>query len=61
MVASTSKLGNPPWLKLEWNEDLILAEHEPWFELAENPPVPEHDKRKSELLAIAGPRGFFLE
>jgi hypothetical protein len=54
------QLGNPPWLKLEWDEDVILAEHDPWFELAENPPIPEHDRRKSRLLEAAEARRFFL-
>ena len=26
-----------------WEESSVLAELEPWFELAEKPPVPEHN------------------
>lgn len=54
------QVGNPPWVRPRWEENPVLAEYEPWFELAEKPPVPEHSRRKVELLSTPGPRSFFL-
>jgi hypothetical protein len=54
------QVGNPPWVRPIWEENPVLAEYEPWFELAEKPPVPEHNRRKSELLADGGPRDYLL-
>ena len=34
------QVGNPPWVRPIWEEDTILAEYEPWFELQERQPVP---------------------
>ncbi|HEX5566363.1 MAG TPA: DNA methyltransferase, partial [Streptomyces sp.] len=31
------QVGNPPWVQPRWKENPILAEHEPWFMLAERP------------------------
>ena len=27
------QVGNPPWVRPEWEENVVLAELEPWFEL----------------------------
>jgi hypothetical protein len=54
------QVGNPPWVRPRWEENPVLAEHEPWFELAEKPPVPEHSRRKTELLSTSCPRNYFL-
>ncbi|WP_329524250.1 class I SAM-dependent DNA methyltransferase [Streptomyces jietaisiensis] len=45
------QVGNPPWVRPRWQEDLILAELEPWFVLAEKPSTAEWRLRKEELLA----------
>ena len=29
------QVGNPPWVRPRWEENPVLAEYEPWFELAE--------------------------
>jgi hypothetical protein len=54
------QLGNPPWVRPRWNEDLVLAELDPWFELAESIPPSEHNGRKKDLLASPRAREFFL-
>ncbi|MFE1550715.1 class I SAM-dependent DNA methyltransferase [Streptomyces sp. NPDC058718] len=48
------QVGNPPWVRPDWREDLILAELEPWFVLAEKPGAAEWRLRKDEALAISG-------
>ena len=29
------QFGNPPWVRPEWDENVVLAEQDPWFELAD--------------------------
>ncbi|KJY47276.1 hypothetical protein VR46_04450 [Streptomyces sp. NRRL S-444] len=43
-------VGNPPWVKQEWKEGGVLAEFEPWFELAEKPSNEAWATHKSEVL-----------
>ena len=54
------QVGNPPWVRPIWEENPILAEFEPWFELTEKQSVPAHNARKAELLALAGVRNFYI-
>ena len=54
------QVGNPPWVRPQWDEDIVLAEREPWFALAEKPPVPEYNKRRTHLLSVDATRNFFL-
>lgn len=53
------QVGNPPWVRPIWEENSVLAEFDPWFELQETPPVPVHNVRKAELLSMAGARGLY--
>ncbi|MFF5856375.1 hypothetical protein ACFY8B_12150 [Streptomyces sp. NPDC012751] len=43
------QVGNPPWVRPRWEEDVLLAEFEPWFVLQEKPAKAEKDRRRSEL------------
>ncbi|MEW2048891.1 DNA methyltransferase [Streptomyces sp. NPDC005476] len=53
-------VGNPPWVKQEWRESGVLAEFEPWFELAEKPSNEAWDERKAEVVGWPGVRSTFL-
>lgn len=53
-------VGNPPWVKQEWKESGVLAEFEPWFELAEKPSNEAWDERKAEVMAWPGVRSAFM-
>ncbi|MGW6092861.1 class I SAM-dependent DNA methyltransferase [Streptomyces sp. NPDC055157] len=44
------QVGNPPWVRPRWQEDLVLAEIDPWFTLTEKPSAAEWRLRKSEVL-----------
>ncbi|OWA12153.1 restriction endonuclease [Streptomyces sp. CS113] len=56
------QVGNPPWVRPRWQEDLVLAELEPWFVLAEKPSVAEWRLRKDEVLNThANGKGFLLD
>ncbi|MER7621636.1 class I SAM-dependent DNA methyltransferase [Streptomyces sp. NPDC126503] len=48
------QVGNPPWVRPDWREDLVLAELEPWFVLAEKPGAAEWRLRKDDALTISG-------
>ncbi|MFF2125606.1 class I SAM-dependent DNA methyltransferase [Streptomyces olivochromogenes] len=56
------QVGNPPWVRPRWQEDLVLAELEPWFVLAEKPSMAEWHLRKDELLGTrVDGHGFLLD
>ncbi|MFM9591212.1 class I SAM-dependent DNA methyltransferase [Streptomyces scabiei] len=44
------QVGNPPWVRPRWQEDLVLAELEPWFTLTPKPTNEEWRDRKKEAL-----------
>ncbi|WP_405790966.1 class I SAM-dependent DNA methyltransferase [Streptomyces sp. NBC_00029] len=52
-------VGNPPWVKQEWKESGVLAEFEPWFELAEKPSNEAWADRKNDVLEQAKARSAF--
>ncbi|MFD8129094.1 class I SAM-dependent DNA methyltransferase [Streptomyces mirabilis] len=55
------QVGNPPWVRPHWHEDLVLAELEPWFVLAEKPSAEEWRLRKQEVLSVANDnKDYFL-
>lgn len=45
------QLGNPPWVRPDWDEASALAEVDPWWQLTAKPPVTEVVARRSEILA----------
>lgn len=44
------QVGNPPWYRPRWDENAVLAEHEPWFKLQAKPDPDEKAHRREELL-----------
>lgn len=54
------QVGNPPWVRPDWQEDLVLAEREPWFQLAEKPSLDAWQTRKSLILSDGSAIGYFL-
>ncbi|GAA2979868.1 MULTISPECIES: class I SAM-dependent DNA methyltransferase [Streptomyces] len=44
------QVGNPPWVRPDWQENAVLAELEPWFMLADKPDSEEKKNRKNEIL-----------
>ncbi|MFF4584296.1 class I SAM-dependent DNA methyltransferase [Streptomyces sp. NPDC001388] len=43
------QVGNPPWVRPDWQEDSVLAELEPWFKLTQKPSAAEWRARKDEI------------
>ncbi|MEW2384314.1 class I SAM-dependent DNA methyltransferase [Micromonospora sp. NPDC047707] len=54
------QVGNPPWVRPRWLEDGVLAEHDPWFKLAEKPPVEMWRERKAHQLKRTATLNDFL-
>ncbi|MFF4312419.1 class I SAM-dependent DNA methyltransferase [Streptomyces sp. NPDC001507] len=55
------QMGNPPWVRPQWQEDAVLAELEPWFVLAERPSAAEWQLRKTKALIESNDgRNYFL-
>jgi len=47
------QVGNPPWHRPTWDDDLALAERDPWFGLIEKAPEKERNQRRGAALADA--------
>jgi hypothetical protein len=55
------QVGNPPWVRPQWNESSVLAEHEPWFELEAKASTAEQERRRTELLKSPAARRYVLD
>ncbi|MFF7039144.1 hypothetical protein ACIP4T_11965 [Streptomyces massasporeus] len=44
------QVGNPPWVRPDWDAAAVYAEQEPWFELAEKPSTEEKAHHRAEVL-----------
>ncbi|KUF20415.1 hypothetical protein [Streptomyces silvensis] len=55
------QVGNPPWVRPDWDEAVVMAEFEPWFKLAEKPSVEAWRERKRESLNAEGRRRTYFE
>lgn len=54
------QVGNPPWVRPTWDDDLSLAEFDPWWGIVENPSEAERRARKSEDLVLVGSMTQYL-
>ncbi|MGI5180539.1 class I SAM-dependent DNA methyltransferase [Dactylosporangium sp. CA-152071] len=54
------QVGNPPWVRPDWDADAVLAEHEPWFALQEKPSESEKERRRRQLLKRPEVRSYVL-
>jgi hypothetical protein len=55
------QVGNPPWVRPDWNEDIVMAECEPWFALIDKPSVKLWQERKEDLLRSCAGRAHILD
>lgn len=49
------QVGNPPWVRLDWNESSSLAEHDPWWGITKLTEVPEAKKRARRASTLERP------
>ena len=54
------QLGNPPWVRPEWDENVVLAERDPWFKLVDGVSVEDKRVRKQHTLGRVPARRFYL-
>jgi len=54
------QVGNPPWVRPRWYDDLVLAESDPWWGTTVNASAPERNARRSRVLARAEIRAGFV-
>ncbi|MGX9920686.1 hypothetical protein ACWIG4_12600 [Streptomyces sp. NPDC002248] len=54
------QVGNPPWVRPRWNESLVLAEREPWFELEDQVSASVREERRNKLLHKRGNADYVL-
>ena len=55
------QLGNPPWVRPEWDEDTVLAERDPWFELVGGDAVEDRPTHRQAILERTSGRRFYLD
>lgn len=54
------QIGNPPWVRPDWDEAAVLAESDPWFKLTDKPAIEDWNSRKNILLASSRDAGNVL-
>ncbi|MFE9480995.1 Eco57I restriction-modification methylase domain-containing protein [Streptomyces spororaveus] len=53
-------VGNPPWVRQEWDENGVLAELEPWFELGGRESEAKRAEHIEHLLSSSENESFYL-
>ncbi|MFD9433048.1 Eco57I restriction-modification methylase domain-containing protein [Streptomyces sp. NPDC060002] len=53
-------VGNPPWVRQEWDENGVLAEIEPWFVLGGKDAEADWELNVADALGKPGHRSFYL-
>ncbi|MFS0703398.1 class I SAM-dependent DNA methyltransferase [Cellulomonas sp. 179-A 9B4 NHS] len=54
------QVGNPPWVRPDWDEASALAEGDPWWQLAVKPSQSEVLRRREATLELPGMRDLVL-
>lgn len=52
--------GNPPWVRLEWQDDVALSESDPFFALQEKIPAKTFAARRNSVLQPTGARDHYF-
>lgn len=48
------QVGNPPWVRPRWSDDVALAEHDPYFAVTD--PIPQEVREARRAAALSGER-----
>ncbi|WP_054812005.1 hypothetical protein [Nocardia arizonensis] len=54
------QVGNPPWVRPNWQELSVLAELDPWFILTTKPPIRDQEIRKGNVLEGDSAKSYVL-
>ncbi|WP_125078115.1 class I SAM-dependent DNA methyltransferase [Mycobacterium sp. P7213] len=55
------QVGNPPWVRPDWDEAGVLAEFDPWWALTDKPAETVKVSKRQEMLAQPAALGEFLD
>ncbi len=55
------QVGNPPWVRPDWDEAAVLAEFDPWWQLTDKPAEEIKVHKRAETLAQRGALVEFLD
>ncbi|MDE8670766.1 hypothetical protein PY310_19525 [Pseudarthrobacter sp. H3Y2-7] len=55
------QVGNPPWVRPRSDEAALLAEGDPWWQLAEKPTQAQVRSKREATLALDGVREYFVD
>jgi hypothetical protein len=55
------QVGNPPWVRPDWDEAGALAEHDPWWQLSTKPSEHASAERRERTLERPGATDTFLD
>jgi hypothetical protein len=55
------QLGNPPWVRLDWEDDTTLAEFDPFFKLQDKIPDKVFRNRRAHVLSEPGAEQQYLD
>ena len=55
------QVGNPPWVRPRWLDDVVLAEHDPWWGVTEKAPTKALKERRAETLACPNAQASYLD
>ncbi|CAJ1581871.1 Eco57I restriction-modification methylase domain-containing protein [[Mycobacterium] wendilense] len=55
------QVGNPPWVRPDWDEAGVLAEVDPWWQLADKPAEAVKRRKREEAFAQTGALAEFMD
>ncbi|MFD3593202.1 Eco57I restriction-modification methylase domain-containing protein [Nocardia sp. NPDC058640] len=55
------QVGNPPWVRPDWDEAGVLAEFDPWWQLSHKPAESEKKAKSTWALSVPDVRTMFLD
>ena len=55
------QVGNPPWVRPDWDEAGVLAEFDPWWQLVDKPAEAVKRTKRTEVFARSGALEQFLD
>lgn len=55
------QVGNPPWVRPDWDEAGVLAEFDPWWALTDKPAEPVKRRKREETLTQRAALATFLD
>ncbi|MFU9030053.1 Eco57I restriction-modification methylase domain-containing protein [Rhodococcus erythropolis] len=55
------QVGNPPWVRPDWDESGVLAEFDPWWQLTDKPAEATKRKKRDDTLAQKDTQKVFLD